>query len=287
MARPLRVEYAGAVYHVTSRGNRGQWIYDGDDDRRMFLAVLDGVVGRFGWFCHGYCLMSNHYHLIIETPDPNLSRGMRQLNGVYTQRYNYVHGSSGHVFQGRYKAVVVEKGHHLLELCRYLVLNPVRAGMVKRAQEWRWSGYRATAGLQAPPDFLSTDWALSQFGKRLTEAQRAYREFVREGMKAPSPWVGLVEGVLLGSEEFVAACRARVNKDRDLSEVPRENRLAGRPTLATLFKQSGPDDRSRRNVSIAKAYLDHGYTMKEIGQFLGLHYATVSRAVRSSEDQMS
>lgn len=118
----------------------------------MFLEVLSEVCERFNWECHAYCLMSNHYHLLIETPDANLSQGMRQLNGVYTQRFNRVHGRVGHVFQGRYKGILVEKDSYLLELARYIVLNPVRAGMVRSAKDWPWSSYRATCGQIKPPN---------------------------------------------------------------------------------------------------------------------------------------
>ncbi|MBM4341551.1 MAG: hypothetical protein FJ110_18655 [Deltaproteobacteria bacterium] len=130
MSRPLRIEFPGAVYHVTSRGNARQAIFIDDEDRGGFLDVLSMVVERFNWVCHSYCLMENHYHLLIETPDGNLSKGMRELNGVYTQGFNQRYKRVGHLFQGRYKAIMVEKDHHLLSLCRYVVLNPERAGLI-------------------------------------------------------------------------------------------------------------------------------------------------------------
>jgi len=151
MARPVRIEFPGALYHITSRGDRREDIYLGDGDRRLFLALLAEVCERFNWSGHAYCLMSNHYHLLIETPDGNLSKGMRQLNGVYTQRFNDVHGRCGHVFQGRYKAIIVEKDAYLQEVARYIVLNPVRARMVGDPQDWPWSSYRATTGAASCP----------------------------------------------------------------------------------------------------------------------------------------
>src|SRR5207247_381934 len=147
MARPLRLSYPGALYHVTARGNARQAIYTDDADRQMFLLVLEDVETRYHWLCHAYCLMDNHYHLLLETPQGNLSAGMRQVNGVYTQRFNRRHGRVGHIFQGRFKAILVERESYLLELCRYLVLNPVRAGIVRQPERYRWSSYRATAGL--------------------------------------------------------------------------------------------------------------------------------------------
>lgn len=161
MARTLRLEFEGALYHITSRGNRRETIYETPDDRERFLEILGGVREKYNWLCHAYCLMGNHYHLLIETPEANLSKGMRQLNGVYTQCFNKAHARVGHVFQGRYKAILVEKETYLLELARYIVLNPVRAGMVSSPSEWPWSSYRATAGEIPPLDYLSTDWLLS------------------------------------------------------------------------------------------------------------------------------
>ena len=142
MARPLRLEYAGALYHVTSRGDGREAIFLADGDRRLFLEVLAGVWSRFNWTVHAYCLMTNHYHVLVETPDANLSKGMRQLNGVYTQRFNRTYSRSGHVFQGRYKAILAQKEAYLLELARYVVLNPVRARMVRTTADWPWSSYR-------------------------------------------------------------------------------------------------------------------------------------------------
>jgi len=161
MARPLHIQFEGAVYHVTSRGNARQDIFIDDEDRGVFLSTLGEVVDRFRWICHAYCLMSNHYHLLIETPSPNLSRGMQLLNGVYTQRFNRRHERFGHVLQGRYKAILVEKESHLLELARYVVLNPVRAKMVRSVRDWPWSSYRATAGQTDIPSFLQVDWILA------------------------------------------------------------------------------------------------------------------------------
>jgi len=149
MARPLRIEFPGAVYHVTARGNARAAIFLNDDDRRRFLALLTETAGRRGWTCHAYCLMDNHYHLMLETAAANLGRGMRQINGVYTQRFNRAHDRVGHVFQGRYKAILVEKQAYLLELCRYVVLNPVRAGMVAAPGDWAWSSYRRMASQRA------------------------------------------------------------------------------------------------------------------------------------------
>ena len=172
MARPLRIQYDGAIYHVTSRGNAQKPIFKDQEDRLQFLTVLQQINNRFNWFCHAYCLMNNHYHLLIETPDGNLSSGMRQLNGVYTQRFNRKHSRVGHIFQGRFKAILVQKESYLLELCRYVVLNPVRARTVDDPKNWKWSSYAGTGGINKSHACLTTHWILGQFGTRKNTAQK-------------------------------------------------------------------------------------------------------------------
>jgi REP element-mobilizing transposase RayT len=279
MARPLRIEYPGAVYHVTSRGNARQAIFRDDRDRQSLLDVLASVVGRAKWLCHAYCLMENHYHLLVETPEGNLSRGMRQLNGVYTQAFNRRHGTVGHVFQGRFKAILVERESHLLELCRYVVLNPVRAGVAKAAGQYPWSSYRATVGRVRRPAFLTVEWVLGQCGKRTGEAQRRYRDFVREGLAAETPWRGLAGQVLLGLDAFVERLRPHLEKTRDVKEIPRAQRLVGRPGLERLLAGSAGRPRKMRNDLIRAASAQHGYLLSEIARATGLHYSTISRIV--------
>jgi REP element-mobilizing transposase RayT len=288
MARPLRIEFPGAIYHVTSRGNAHQAIFEDDADRFEFFAVLTGAVERHGWLCHAYCLMDNHYHLMVETPDGNLARGMARLNGLYTQRFNRRHQRIGHLFQGRYKAILVERESYLLELCRYLVLNPVRAGLVRRAAAYRWSSYRATAGDEPAPRFLTTDWVLSQFATRRRPARERYAAFVAEGAARPSPWPALQGQALLGGAGFVRSLRPHLEEAAGLSEVPRAQRDLGRPDLVRALdaKAGGAKAglaKAERNRRIAEAHLRHGYTLTEIGRYLGLHYTTVSRIVTAAE----
>jgi REP element-mobilizing transposase RayT len=277
MARPLRLEYEGAIYHVTSRGNAREAIFRVDSDRELFLEVLAQTAERFGWVCYAYCLMTNHYHLLIETPEANLSRGMRHLNGVYTQAFNRRHGRVGHVLQGRFKSIVVEKESHLLELARYVVLNPVRAKMVRSAKDWPWSSYRATAGLVDAPSFLAADWILQQFDKGRSRAQRLYRDFVKAG-RGVEVWAELRGGILLGSDEFVAELKPLLSDFECLKEFPRRERLTARPSLAKLFaKVPNKETRSER---IHDALRVHGYTLQEVGDAVGLHYSTVSRIAK-------
>jgi putative transposase len=278
MSRPLRIEYPGAVYHITSRGDARRPIFRDDKDRLMFLDVLASIVCRFNWLCHAYCLMNNHYHLVIETPEGNLSRGMRQLNGVYTQRFNRRYRKPGHVFQGRYKAIVVEKESYLLELCRYVVLNPVRAKAAVRPEAWMWSSYRATAGFVDVPVYLTADWILGHFGKKRNAAKKHYRKFVRAGETKDKPWDHLKGQIYLGDEPFVLAMKGLVRESQSLMEVPRIQRYADRPELTELFHATGRND---RNAAIVAAHMRYGYTLSEIGRYLGIHYTTVSKILKA------
>lgn len=227
VARPLRIEFPHAVYHVTSRGNARQKIVRHDDDRRRFLTTLAQVTDHFGWLCHAYCLMDNHYHLLIETPRANLSQGMRQLNGAYIQAFKRGHHRVGHLFQSRFKAILVEKEAHLLELCRYVVLNPVRANLVRRLEQWKWSSYRATVGRDPVSPYLTVAWILGQFGSRRRGAQRSYQQFVDEGCQVPSPWGKLRWQIYLGDDDFVA----KHQPDHVIQEMPRQQTQAHRPSL--------------------------------------------------------
>lgn len=279
MARPLRIEFPGALYHVTARGNAQQNIFLDDEDRRRFLSVLERVVARFDLRVHAYCLMSNHYHLVLDTPQANLSQAIRQLNGVYTQAFNRRHGKVGHVLQGRFKAILVDRNSYLLELCRYVVLNPVRARMTRKPHTYRWSSYRASAGMTSVPPFLHIDWLLSQFAKQCAVAQRRYRTFVAEGIGQASPWNKLQGQVLLGNEAFIARLQPGLRDKRPVKEIPRRQRFATRPALAKLFGDATLADRERRNRALRRAHLDHGYSLSEIGRAVGLHYSTISRIV--------
>jgi len=283
MARPLRIEHPGAVYHVTSRGNARADIFLSDADRQTLLDVLAGTVEKYNWLCHAFCLLGNHYHIIIETLDPNLSLGMRQLNGVYTQAFNRSHQRVGHVFQGRYKAILVEKGSHLLELCRYVVLNPVRAGMVAKPEQWQWSSYKSTAYAGTVPEFLTIDWVLGQFAEKKTAARQRYRGFVADGLKNQvSPWQKLTGQVFLGSENFVARMRELLGDKQEIKEIPRVQRYPGRPPLDRLLANIIKRDRQQRNDQIVQAHITYGYTLKEIADCLDMHYTTVSKILAAN-----
>lgn len=273
MARQLRIEYEGALYHVTSRGNARQKIYQDDEDRKRFLEILEETVERFRWYCHAFCLMGNHYHLLIETSIPNLSLGMRHLNGVYTQKYNRRHKKVGHLFQGRYKSIHVEKDNYLLELSRYIVLNPVRAKMVKNPEEWPWSSYRATVGIENNPVYLWIDWILSQFGKSKRTAMEKYKEYVEEGIKTEEKvWDRLRGQIYLGGEDFINLIRGK-GKDEDLEEIPRDQHNPIKTGLQDIFTEGG----TAKEIGEAQR---EGYKMREMAKYLGLHYSTLTQRVR-------
>ena len=269
MARPLRLEYPWALYHVTARGDRRGWIYLDETDHRQFIETLARAVQRFNWVLSAYCLMGNHYHLLVETPDANLARGMQWLNGVYTQRFNWSHGRVGHVLQGRYKAILVQRESYLLELARYIVLNPVRAGLVDDPFEWEWSSYPATAGISKPPSWLMTERVLTEFGP---DPHSAYRRFVREGIGRESPWGELQGQLFLGSDAFVERQLSHRQGAMD-PECPRAQQRPVPPSL-NEFQARYP-----RDEAIRRAYASGGYTLRGIGDHFGLHSSRVSRIV--------
>ena len=271
MARPLRIEFDGAVYHITSRGNSRDDIFLNDEDRKIFLDVVALVVDRFKWKCHAYCLMSNHYHLMIETPQANLSRGMRQLNGVYTQRFNRSHGHVGHLFQGRFKSIVVDKESYLLELSRYIVRNPVAANMVGEAADWPWSSYNATAGQASSPAWLETQWLLSQFSSTKKQAERAYINFVARN-DLPSPWNQLNGPDILGDDDF--RCELQANVDVESNEVPKKKRVLRHLPLSEIERGK------EQQEWMYEAYTEHGYTMQDIATYAGLHHSTISKKIK-------
>jgi len=268
MARPSRICFPGAVYHVTARGNARETIVRDEDDRRTLVDVLARVVERYSLVLYAYCLMSNHYHLALETPLANLPVAMRQLNGLYAVRFNRRHDRVGHVFQARYRAILVERETYLLNVCRYIVRNPVRAGICADPADFRWSSYRQTAGLGRRRGFLASGAVLGLFGNERKAAQVSYREFVAAG---DPDLEAEVVGERLGSDAFL---KTRFVPE-PLPEVPRPQWQPIPPTLAEIFAVD--------STPIACAYRRYGYTLAAIAEHLGCHYATVSRKLRAEE----
>jgi putative transposase len=276
MSRPLRLEFEGALYHVTSRGDRREPIYDDDIDRDAFLDIVGDAMERFDAIGFAYCLMGNHYHLVIQTRQANLSRLMRHVNGVYTQTYNRRHRLTGHLFQGRFKAVVVDGDAYFLEVCRYVDLNPVRAGMVRRPQDWRWSSFRAHVGDDAtePPAWLDSSSLHRQLAPRSSrrDGPLLYAKFVAQG-HGVRLWDEALSGqIFLGGDAFVQRMQALAGKSEE-KEIPRAQRRPATRPLQWYF------DRNERDVAISLAYFEGGYRQTAIAQITGLSVSRVSRLI--------
>jgi REP element-mobilizing transposase RayT len=289
MPRPKRIHYEGAVYHVTSRGNERRKIFLSDEERWLFLRILEEMIEHHGAVCHAWVLMDNHYHLLLETPEANLSFAMKHLNAIYTQKFNKKHHRSGHLFQGRFKAIVVEKDSYLKELCRYVVLNPVRAKMVKHPKDWKWSSYRGTAGQDKLEKWMETDWLLGQFGKNKKQAQAAYKKFVEEGIgQKGSPWDDLHFRAYLGTKEFLGKVHETGKKHKYL-DVPKYQKDVVRRSPEEVLKvigkvygvkadeilKSGKRGFDARDAAIYLLKKESKLSLKELGRRMGVGFSAV------------
>ncbi len=277
MARPLRLDIPGALYHITARGNARESIYRDDHDREAFLALLGTTCKRYGWAFHAYCLMTNHYHLLLalqEAPAGHLVRGMQHLNSRFAQHFNRRHRRVGHLYQGRYHAILVQRERHLVALARYIVLNPVRAGIVADAAKWPWSSYRATVGLASAPAWLCTEPAIAPFGTG-DEGRQAYIDFVARGAGEPSYWSRTSHQIYLGDHTFIARAQQQgMTRDTD-AEVPTVQR--GAPARSATGSMLA---RAQRDAAIVTDYAAERETLKTLGTRYGLHYSQVSRILR-------
>ena len=285
MARQLRIEFPGAVYHVTSRGDRREPIFDDDQDRLALLEVASRAMIRFDARVLAFCLMGNHYHFVVTTAQANLSRVMRQINGVYTQTYNRRHRKAGHLFQGRFKAILVDRDAYLLEVCRYVELNPVRAGLVANPGDWFWSSYRCNAGHQHAPQWMDTAMVHGHLlgsaietaaqGKR---AARAYELLVASAHDNALWGQGLKRQIYLGDDSFVARMQAMAKKDRlKAVDIPKGQR---HPTKAL---GDWLRDATSREEGMFNAFALGGYTMTAIAEAVGLSVSRVSRLIGKVE----
>lgn len=275
MARGPRLQMRGATYHVMSRGNRKDTIFEDDADCRRFEKALGEAVNRYRLLCHSYCLMGNHYHAVLECSDSNLSAAMHWLNGVFAQYSNTRHARTGHLLQGRFKSLLVGDDAYLRAVNTYVVRNPVVAGLVADPSEWRWSSYRATAGLETPPDWLDLSWLNWVFGGRtLSDGQRLFREFV----STPSDQNLSSESLVFGDQGLRERVRAEIGATLHQSRLPREYRTLARPALGELFPRQLP--KAERNARILRAHVVHGYRLAEIAACLFVHPNTISRIVQ-------
>lgn len=277
MTRPLRLEFPGALYHVTSRGNRGNPIYHRDADRRLWLEVLAQVCERHHFVIHGFCQMTNHYHLLVETVEGNLSCGMRQLNGLYAQHISRRHELVGHLFQGRYKAMLVQEQRYLLEVCRYIVLNPIRANMVSSLEEWPWSSHHYLVRARHHPDWFARDRLLSHFGDTPAAAIPAYQAFILAGIGRASPFAAARHRILLGDDDFVSTHR-QAHRAEAFVEASKTERRSVALSLDE-YRARYP----ARDEAMARAYASTAFTMPQIARGFGVSTKTVSRAVAAFE----
>jgi REP element-mobilizing transposase RayT len=267
MTRPLRLLVPDGTYHAVARGINRAALFRDDADHAQFLRILARVVDRMGWALLAYCLMGNHYHLLLRTPEANVARGMQQLNSSYAQALNTRYKRSGPVFQGRFHGALIERDSHVLEVIRYIALNPVRAGLVRFPENWRWSSYAATIGAAPAPAFLAVNEVLRWFDGSAAR----YFGFVAAGDPETDPDF---DGVVFGNERFVQGVLADTSRS---PEIARRDWSAGRPLLRELFES---DD---RDAAVARAYREHGYPLSTIALWLGVHVSTVSRALRAFE----
>lgn len=269
MARPPRLQIANGNYHVIARGNERRSIYRDDVDRQHFLELLAEVRKDYRWRILCYCLLGNHYHLLVQTPEPNLAVGMRQLNGVYSQWFNRRHARVGHLLQGRYSAKLVQADQHLLAVARYIVRNPVRAGLCEQPGEWRWSSYRATLG-ERPPWFVDVQTLLSCYSATRELARKHYRMHVEDAAEDGYSVHPLVDG----DETFVASTLDGISP---AAGIPRRYFQLPRPPLRTLLSAGDVD-------ALARAH-EHGYSLRQIAGHLGVSASTVSRRLRRGQTQ--
>lgn len=273
MNRPLRLQFPGAFYHVTSRGDRKGAIYRDNTDRMIWMAILADICGLHNFVIHSFCQMTNHYHLVVETVEGNLARGMQQLNGIYSQYFNRRHQLVGHVFQGRYKAILIQQHTYLLEVARYVVLNPVRAGLVNTPDDWPWSSYPYYLDSYSAPLWLDVAATLKTFSADRTLAIEAYRRFVMAGVGESSPLLNTRHQLILGNDAFDAGAQNRSTVS--FRAVPKLQRRALTMSLADYQQQAGSRDEAMSN-----AYHSTAYTMEQIGTFFNVSAKTVSRAIK-------
>ncbi len=286
MARPLRVEYPGAFYHVINRGNAGAAVFKSIRDREKFLEYLGKAAKRFSIRIHTYCLMTNHYHLLVETPDPNLSRAIQWINVSYATYFNRKRDRRGHLFKGRFKSILIDADEYLKHLSRYIHLNPVRAKMIDRPSGYLWSSYPAFTGGEKPPCWLETDWLLSQFGKKRKDAEKNYRCFVEdveiEAIDNPSDSV--VGGFILGAPDFVNWVKDTFLRPRsDVKEIPQLRQLKPAISIETVIEavcsefgcdaesviQKGRKNNRARDIAIYLARDLTGRMAVRLGEYFG------------------
>jgi len=292
MGRQLRIEYPNAYYHVTARGNERKEIFKSDRDRQKFLEYLESAVIRYSAVIHSWCLMRNHYHLLIETPVGNLSQVMQHINGAYTNYFNSKRKRTGHLFQGRYKAILVDAAQYALELSRYIHLNPVRVGLVSTPDDYRWSSFQEYTGKRVAETWLKRDFILGFFANGEAQATEKYRRFVEEAMgkEQESPLNESVASTILGCPEFVKIIQAQyvdqIKADRNLSELRDTRGKAGVDQIIAATEAVLGQGSKTKKVAVHLCHRYSGLKLREIGMLFGIKDSGVSQASKRLEVEM-
>ena len=287
MARPLRIAFPGAFYHVTARGNERKAVFKSIRDRQKFLAYLETATARYNALIHAYCLMDNHYHLLLETPSGNLPQIMRHINGAYTTYFNVKRARAGHLFQGRYKAIVVQMDAYAKELSRYIHLNPVRAKLAETPDKYEWSSYNFYIGVKKAPGWLHRDFILGYFGDKVSNAQLGYKKFVSllVARKYDSPLKEVTASVLLGSQDFIQFIKGSYLSDKTPDrDLPALRQLGSRITYLELFDlvelEFRQDPVAARNIKLYLCRKHTGEKLRTIGAQFGIGDAAVTQACK-------
>jgi len=288
MSRPLRIEYPGAFYHVTSRGNERKTVFQSNRDREKYLSYLESAHKRYGAVIHAYCLMGNHYHLLLETPRGNLSKILQYVNGAYTTYFNIKRSRSGHLFQGRFKGILVDKDEYCKELSRYIHLNPVRAGMVKSPSEYPWSSYRYFIGKGKKPEWLTMELVLDEFGGEGRRGFRRYREYVEGGVskEVENPLKKVIASTFLGGEEFIESIKLKYLEEKEIDgrDLPALKEILKGPSLEAIEKAVtrivGGGYPLSKKICIYLSYQYSGLNLREIGEYFGMQRSAISQLSR-------
>ena len=293
MARPLRIEFPGAYYHITSRGNERKAIFKNMGDRESFLSYLKLAYLRYGAVIHVFCLMNNHYHLLLETPKGNLSQIMRYINGAYSTYFNVKHKRTGHLFQGRYKAILVDADEYAGELSRYIHLNPVRAGIVDIPEKYAWSSYQYYVGKKKKPDWLAIDFIHSYFKHNILSTEENYANFVLAKIydHSDNPLEETVGSTILGNDKFIEKITEKYLKDKKIDRDLPALRELKKIERIDLVHEAAKSLLEGRDVISRKAalYICHhfsGKTLKEIGNHFGISESAVSLASSRFSQQL-
>jgi len=303
MARQWRIEFPGALYHVMSRGNGRQDIFLSDNDRHLFLTLLEELSERFSVEIYAYVLMSNHYHLLLKTIDSNLSRAMQWFGTSYTRKFNLNNWHSGHLFQGRFKSIIVENEAYLLRLSCYIHRNPLRAGIVQRLVEYYWSSYRFYAYKKKPPDWLNTKTLLDQVSG--DDRHKAYRTTVQHySDEKHRIWEDVKHGLIYGGQDFISDLKSRFLDDKKDVELPQHNSMLREFNSDLLLKKAtaildfnleaarnakkiGPAEKDKRDLLIYLLWKTGRLSNREIGAYFGLTYSAISRRVKVANNRIS